>query len=381
MRTHHRLVLLAIILLLLTAHRGEELVGQLTVSERQRIEQTSPSVPDTTSCGQADQAATQAWRLNGPGWNGGDGGSSVHLPDGRVVWLFTDSFIGSVQVDNQRSPFTNTLIHNSLVVTGRGKPTTLHGSSQGLPSDYFPTPDEREEWYWPREAQVRGNTLQVFLGKYSSVTTSGEGGKNDIKHSGEAIATLSLPSLKIVSIKPLIAPQVEWGIGSIRRGKYTYIYGQAGEVGKRNVYLARTSASDLNKRWQYFTDRGWGLRAGARRPIARGMGSLSVAQYKRRTYLIGTRFGAPADIIARAARHPSGPFGRTRQLYRAPQADHLYTYNTLVHREEGASNHLLVSYNVNALEFDDVYNHADNFRPRFVRIPAHCLPKISPNIR
>src|SRR5947207_268389 len=47
-------------------------------------------------------------------WTGGDTTNSVPLPDGRDVWIFSDTFLGAVNPDGTRSD--PTFVHNSLVV-------------------------------------------------------------------------------------------------------------------------------------------------------------------------------------------------------------------------------------------------------------------------
>src|ERR1700751_5623604 len=48
----------------------------------------------------------------GNGWTGGDGAMSYHLPDGRVMWLWGDSFLDTVYLDRHR-PVVG-FIHNQL---------------------------------------------------------------------------------------------------------------------------------------------------------------------------------------------------------------------------------------------------------------------------
>src|SRR5262245_57032793 len=48
-------------------------------------------------------------------WNGGDSTTSVPLPDGRLVWLFSDTFLGPVNADGSR-PHSAPMVHNSAVV-------------------------------------------------------------------------------------------------------------------------------------------------------------------------------------------------------------------------------------------------------------------------
>lgn len=62
--------------------------------------------PDTSF----DTLVTQ----NGPGWTGGDGTYSVLLPDGTDLWMWSDSYIGTVNPQTRlRSGWLFTA-HNSL---------------------------------------------------------------------------------------------------------------------------------------------------------------------------------------------------------------------------------------------------------------------------
>jgi len=66
-------------------------------------------------------------------WTGGDGTVSVALPDGRVAWLFSDTFLGTVNSDGSRPP-TTPMVQNSLVVQdGTGLTDTRHGGTPTLP--------------------------------------------------------------------------------------------------------------------------------------------------------------------------------------------------------------------------------------------------------
>jgi hypothetical protein len=62
-------------------------------------------------------------------WSGGDGAASVLLPDGRVVWLFSDTLIGPVNADHSR-PRSAVLVNNSLVVQdGTALVSTRYGGT------------------------------------------------------------------------------------------------------------------------------------------------------------------------------------------------------------------------------------------------------------
>ncbi|MEZ0161942.1 hypothetical protein AB8850_29700, partial [Streptomyces griseorubens] len=62
-------------------------------------------------------------------WTGGDGTHSVRLPDGRLLWLFSDTFLGRVHrpPNPAGEPYawrdgTAPLVRNSAVVMRDGRP-------------------------------------------------------------------------------------------------------------------------------------------------------------------------------------------------------------------------------------------------------------------
>src|SRR4029079_14744623 len=48
-------------------------------------------------------------------WAGGDGSVSVELPDGRIAWFFSDTFVGTVNADHSLSS-TARMVNNSIVL-------------------------------------------------------------------------------------------------------------------------------------------------------------------------------------------------------------------------------------------------------------------------
>src|SRR5262249_53367614 len=74
-----------------------------------------------------------AYGDQGGHWTGGDRTASVALPDGRTVWLFSDTYLGPVGRDGSR-PATAPFIHNSMVVESHGRlGLTLTGGTPAAP--------------------------------------------------------------------------------------------------------------------------------------------------------------------------------------------------------------------------------------------------------
>lgn len=80
------------------------------------------------------------------GWNGGDVAGTVDLGDGRVVWLFGDTFVGPL-ADGKRLP-GNVMINNSLAV---------HGWNSAAPR--APTPGTIEFVFGKPDAEGRPTAL------------------------------------------------------------------------------------------------------------------------------------------------------------------------------------------------------------------------------
>ena len=51
-----------------------------------------------------DSVWTEYFRRNSGGWTAGDATISVPLPDGRVIWLFGDSYTANVNLTNNTLP-------------------------------------------------------------------------------------------------------------------------------------------------------------------------------------------------------------------------------------------------------------------------------------
>src|SRR6266540_6511735 len=91
----------------------------------------------------AAAAAVPAAQLNtlwntygdqGGHWTGADSTVSVPLPDGRVAWLFSDTFLGTVAADHSR-PKNSPFIHNSIVVQQGGQLVqTVTGGTPSAPA-------------------------------------------------------------------------------------------------------------------------------------------------------------------------------------------------------------------------------------------------------
>jgi len=98
-----------------------------------------------------------------PRWLGGDGAASVDLGDGRVLWLFGDSFIDPSGSGVRR---TSGLIRNSVAIQTGYDPTRASmqfawKTKNGKPAAFFAS--RGKNWFWPASGIRVGKRLLIFL--------------------------------------------------------------------------------------------------------------------------------------------------------------------------------------------------------------------------
>jgi hypothetical protein len=317
--------------------------------------------------GLPDAEFTALFQRDGGGWTGGDGVYSVALPDGRVVWTFGDSFLGTVADDGSRTPGTR-LIRNAAMLQDGDRFTTLHSSTPDNPSAWI-TPPDSDEWYWPSAGLVEGDTLILL---WTSVRQA-EPGMWGFTYAGhDDAAVFSLPDLTLQRIIPLNDhPAVRFGSALVATPNYTYIYGTEDTPGAKYMHVARAQIGNFLGSWEYWDGTGWTTDTLQSTRIHTGVSSdYSVLRHGDRYVLITQRDGFSPQIVRYEADQPTGPWKNETLLYCTPESGgNLFTYNALAHPEFTGARGLLISYNVNSFEFIDIFTNADNYRPRFIRVP------------
>ena len=111
-------------------------------------------------------SALQDWfrphNSTGSVWNGGDGGTTLRLPDGRTLWLFGDSWLGI-----------------GLSASPTEPPQFLWATdSNGTPVSFFsPSSSSPEDFWWVVEGIAYGSATQyglVLLTDCIKITNSSE---------------------------------------------------------------------------------------------------------------------------------------------------------------------------------------------------------------
>lgn len=313
--------------------------------------------------------------VRGPGWTGADSTYSVPLPDGRTVWLFSDTFLGVVDDRGGRDRFSP-LVNNTLVVQDGEQLTTLHGGDPTLPASFFPSPTGgRDDWYWVYDGTVEstsdGEKLRVFLLHFSR---SGAG-QFGFQWEGNALATLSLPDLTLESIVPVTDEGgVSWGAAVLETSEHTYVYGTEDLGNDKYMHLARAARNGLTGRWEFWDGSGWNDDPATSARLLRGIANeYSVTAHAGGYVLVtmDTRTSFSPELVAYTACHPQGPWEIRTLLFRTPESGQgdLITYNAHAHPQLADERGWVVSYNVNSRTFGDLFLDATIYRPRFIRVP------------
>lgn len=325
---------------------------------------------------------------NGPGWTGGDGTYSTILPDGRVLWGWSDSYIGTVDPTTRLRQGYYPTAHNSLTIQD---PTNNSLTTVGYPPNtgsYF-VPQNTAYEYWMGDAVVFQPSPGVYKVKIMLLEFA-----PGIHFAGNAVATLSWPSLSIDSIVPVSLPDftIEWGTKIMHDGSYYYIYGIR-DPGTANKlpYLARVSSiNDLANpsKWQYWNasrNRWVNQQASATNladvPAITGEYTVNKMQASSGVFYLMTGMdpqNPPYPLWDYVTTYysctPQGPWTQRTVVYTTPESGAsgcrvgtLFTYDPRAHVEFTNSSGVLISYNVNANNPQDLVC-ADDYKPRFIRV-------------
>jgi len=346
---------------------------------------TLPAPPNPATI---DSNFDNFFKQNGPGWTGGDGSYSLLLPDGTNLWMWSDSYIGTVDPTTRLRKSYIFTAHNSLTIQNQTTNTlTTIGYPPQTSSHFVPT--NKSDWFWIGDGLVVQTSPGVYKIKIMLLEWTGF-----FKLVGNSVATLSWPSLSIDSITKVALPDtsIEWGSRIMQAGNYYYIYGLK-DPGNDNKtpYLARTtSVNNLTNpaKWQYWnaTQNKWlsgQTNATALTGVAAITPEYSVDQmkYNGGTFYLMTGMDPQNPpyplwdaVTTWYSCKPQGPWSNKTTVYTTPEAGAngckigtLVTYNPKAHPEFTDSTGILLTYNVNANTSSDLVC-ANDYMPRFLRL-------------
>jgi hypothetical protein len=346
------------------------------------------------------------------GWTGADGAATVALPRNRVLWLFGDTWIGPV-VGGRHGP-GSTMVSNTIAVSPVSRSPAeirfLWSEATGKPAAWA-IPAQAAEWYWPASggvlvprAEGGGERLLLFMSRMARIDTT-ESVWN-FRARGTSVLIVDNPAdepeVWRTSQRSLTALSTDkgtrvlmWGAGAAMVPGRTpgsedvLILGiDETNVFDKKLVAARAPCETVERleTWRFWDGRGWGEGQDASAAVADGLSS-EISLHRMEVggrdcmVVVYSEGNLGAGILARTCRYPDGRWSAPVRLYTCPEpgADtRVFAYSAKAHPELSRPGELLVSYSVNSTDFRDVVEHADTYRPRFVRVSREMLPAAAP---
>ncbi len=326
-----------------------------------------------------DQYFTDFFARDCCGVTGADGFYSVALPDDRTVWIFGDSFLGTVNPDGSREKRTPVFIRNAMAVQDGDSLKSLYNVIDGWESSLVIPPNavkgtefsEDSLWYWPGDGFVENNKLKVFMTGFYQADTGNWG----FRWTNANIAIFSLPDLKLENINHFNYPgevEIHWGHAVCDDDPdFTYIYG----AGDKYPYVARAPKGNILANWEFYTGNTWVSDSRLAKPMTSFKGSEQFSVIKLNgKYVMLTQSGdfLASSLYSVTSDLPYTGWDNKKELWKlqpiVPAKD-LFAYNPVAHPQFIKNNELLVSYCVNSFSLDDLFEDANKYRPVFIRVP------------
>jgi hypothetical protein len=311
-------------------------------------------------------------KFNG-GWIAGDATFSIALPEQKTLWLFGDSFIGTVKPDNSIATGAK-MIRNCAVLQDGDSMTALFGGTLQNPKSFVSSSDDNADWYWPEHGLLENDTLKIFFSEF--VLASGPAGFN-FKYKALNLASFTYPDIKLVDFKKL--PYYDfngvcYGNSVLVENGYTYIYGRKESDTVNHIpypHIARVAEGNIMAPWEFYNGSSWSTDPNETQKISVVAVSQQYGVFKlnNKYIVINQEIWFSTKIYSYTSNFPQGPWSNKVLVYNTPILfKNTFTYNAFPHPQFNEDGKLLISYNSNG-NFADIFKNVEVYRPRFIRIP------------
>jgi hypothetical protein len=350
------------------------------------------------------------------GWTGGDVAGTIDLKDGRVLWVFGDTWYG--KVENEKHVPGSHMVNNTAAIQILSKdspekpPEALQfivgpATDQKTESAWVVPPpaatDSKDKvWYWTTGGGITvlhsgRPALYVFLFRVQK--TSGGDGVWDFRIVGTTMAVfddIRLPvaewRARLIDIPHSIDARGEpgptdrkwlaWGMAAVSvpavDGDEVMIYGVQRESKWRDdLLLAKVRPDEIEKfdKWRFYSgsDR-WSEQLPDAKPVAENVvKELSVERTGdgSKYLMIHSEPVLGPGIFLRQADRPEGPWSKPRLVHRVVDKDkdrRFFAYAAKGHVLLSTPDELFVTYVVNSHEFNLMFQDASIYRPRCLRV-------------
>lgn len=349
------------------------------------------------------------------GWSGADGIFAAPL-DGREnvktkcdkndvnsIFVFSDTFLGQADpITRHRKNFhmvNNTIAYMKGIEPETAELSFIYGKNGRMNFDnIIDVPQDKNYRYWIQDCVVNSGKLYAFTDNVVEDPTQIEGFQ--FKLTGVDMIRIDinqnelvLDSLKIFET-PLFLDNMYFGCGILPNTNesgmpfadgFIYIYGVCEAVkGSKSLVVSRVKPEDFEdfSMYSFFDGKKFSCDINGCKPICDdGASEMSITPidsgcFKGKYLYIYSSQSVSNLISCRIGDSPWGPFGDRIPLYCVTEptelllagAKKIYTYNSKAHYHLSRTGELLITTNVNSMDFESHIRNADIYRPRFFRL-------------
>ena len=260
------------------------------------------------------------------GFGGGDYQHAYPLPDGRVLWLFQDTYFSN---DDDLNNPPNNAAHNAALVQDGTCWTSL--GRQGLDFVGDAQTIDSGRWFWPLDGEIGfDGLLWIYFAEMVNPTGTGaNAGALPVKNWLAILDPNTLQQLYFAPA-PATSPML-YGWSVVSNDQYSYLYGHCyrqflnpvagpGQFDSNCMpydYLARVPLGHFDVRPEYWNGSGWSSRAGdAAAIVGRGRANPMSVQWFGDVYVSVTKIDDwwGGVIYVDSAPAPQGPWTNVRTI-------------------------------------------------------------------
>ena len=321
----------------------------------------------------ADSAFNSTIRKFNGGWIAGDATFSIAMPGQKTLWLFGDSFIGTVKPDNSLASGAK-MIRNCAVLQDGDSMRAIFGGTFQNPVSFVASTNDNADWFWPEQGLIENDTLKIFFSEF--VLASGPAGFN-FKYKAAVIARFTYPEIKFIdkiTLPYYDINKVCYGNTVMVENGYTYIYGRQ-EIDTVShlsyPHIARVPVGNILAPWEFYNGTSWTKvpNETKRINVVATSQQFGVFKLNNKYIMINQEIWFSTKIYSYTSNHIEGPWNNKVLLYNTPVLfANAFTYNAFPHPQFNEDDKLLISYNSNG-NFADIFKNVEVYRPRFIRVP------------
>jgi hypothetical protein len=314
-------------------------------------------------------------------WLGSDGAWSIPLSDGRVLWLFGDTFVAT---SDKHLRSESTMVRNTIAIQSGVDPLISDMSfgwkgTDAAPSSFFP--EDGDEWFWPSHGVALGDALVIFLQREKATPGQGLGFQSAGWRAVIIGDDTNVPSKWNLLFADPVSPLPGIAIGAVNAdADHVFALTERESPNDHAGMLVRWLKTDLLAgnidQPEWWTASGWVAQSQLSgdpmvvMPNAGPEMSLHFdAKLNKWIHVRSDGFGA-TTIVVSYADQPQGPWSVPKTVFRPPESDqpNAFVYAAKAHPELNAGGELAVTYATNTMAgFDVLVSDTSLYFPRFVR--------------